>query len=351
MYRKYSGLIDVNKVFFDKYQYEFDGNMVALSQQDFVEMEHIDKDSLCWIKYDNDRYLFKKMEDFSYQCWGELLSERIAFLLGIPCVEYRAVTLGENKGLLAKSFVNDGDTLILGEELFKSYYDKIKFPGIHSSNDKKTSIFHFWNQLDCVSSILDNSESVFGDVSDKINVRLLQMLLFDLITLQENRHPDNWGIIKSLHGIDICPLFNNGSSFCLGNFDTDYQVKHFNSNLIHANLVNDSSMLYSYIYQTRPAFSYSAMNILDVNDRINDIIPNVFQSILADWDNAFLVDDFFNKVKSIDLEKEIRDLEDKNGIKMHQSLLFYILNVFYGNISYLDEILQRCHLLNETKKK
>ena len=53
------------------------------------------------------------------------------------------------------------------------------------------------------------------------------MLLFDIFTLQGDRHPNNWGLIKKGDTYRASPLFDNSTSFGLGFPFMDKVVTNF----------------------------------------------------------------------------------------------------------------------------
>ena len=77
MFEDYKGVIHLEQVIKEKYHYQYE-DLITLSSQSFIELEGNGKDALCWIIYDNEKYLFKPLEEADYNVWGELLSEEIA---------------------------------------------------------------------------------------------------------------------------------------------------------------------------------------------------------------------------------------------------------------------------------
>lgn len=74
MFEDYKGVIHLEQVIKEKYHYQYE-DLITLSSQSFIELEGNGKDALCWIIYDNEKYLFKPLEEADYNVWGELLSE------------------------------------------------------------------------------------------------------------------------------------------------------------------------------------------------------------------------------------------------------------------------------------
>ena len=56
MFDKYEGIINLEKVLKDEYNYIFTGDLKDLYLQPFIELEGEGTNALCWIKYQGDSY-------------------------------------------------------------------------------------------------------------------------------------------------------------------------------------------------------------------------------------------------------------------------------------------------------
>ena len=334
MFDDYVGFINLDIVLKDKYQYSV-GDIQSFYQQDFVEIEGNGKDARCWIKYGNDRFLFKAINNFDYNVWGELLSERVAKLLGIPCASYRVGELCGSKGVISKSFLRNDDTLIIGSQLFEKYYynNMDKYQMITGDNKKK--LFRSWNNYVMIQQILGSFSNLSFEKKDSIF-----RFLFGLVTLQLDNHAGNWGFILRDGKMLPSELYDNSSSFGLGSSFVEKLVVDFRSDYFNSRMFSGDSIIMNDIYKFRSAFFYSIDDIVDKNNFLVDIIPNIFENFLhhISIDDVVIVDEFFKKVNEIKLETIISKLELDNGIKMDDKVLFYIINVFEKNVEYLGKI-------------
>ena len=335
MFSEYQGFIDLDSVLEKEYGYRYNGNLEDFYRQNFVELEGIGKDAVCWIIYNGERFLFKAIDNFDCNVWGELLSESVAHTLNIPCAEYRACTLHGKKGVLSKSFVYRDTTLMLGTEVLQKYC----LLHLKKHSDVK-HIFHYFNHVKGICSILKDNDNISDGEYHKIEEYLFQMLLFDLVTLQSDRHPNNWGVMVKDNCIKPALLFDNDVSFGVGNPNTIRNKDIFRSEYMNARLLRDKSRIFSIIYQNKPIFTYDFDNILDIEKKVTDIFPNVFISLLNDIDSDRLefVKSFLEKARDIDLEAKIHELEGKNGLEMDDDLLFYIVRIYEENLEHLSDI-------------
>ena len=357
MFEQYKGMIDIDKVLYDSYQYQYHGDIEDFYSQSFIEFEGNGKDALCWITYQSEKYLFKKISNFSYNIWGELLSSELAKMLGIPCAEYRVASLHGERGILSKSFLKDDDRLILGREFFQKFYDKsaLSIEDEHSykkmydglsqsmfqSGNRSKYIFHSWNNLKDVDMILKENP----DITEKEYFDLfyfhIYMFLFDLITLQGDRHPDNWGHISRDGKILPGYLYDNSASFGLGFPNIEDRVIQYRNEFMTARMLRNKSNLYSLMYQSKPLFVYSRNDIIHLDNYITEDFPHVFSSFLESASNEIIliVDDFLECAKSINFEELVKNLEDMNGVKMDEDVYFYVNNIFHDNLLRIEQIL------------
>ncbi len=361
MFEDYQGFIDLDQVLKEHYQYDFDGDEISFFQQEFVEFEGNGIDAYCWIKYKGIKYLFKRIEDFDYRVWGELVSSEIARELKIPCAEYRAGSLHGKKGIISKSFLTNDSTLKLGSELFQKFCESDQFNKgdvlgnktlIHSTPDDEANVFlHFLNNLEQVKKIILNQEASVQQ-KNQIIFFFTQMFLFDLITLQTDRHSHNWGIIQEKNNIHLCPLFDNSACFGLGIMknksdhtmykvnDLEYKTNIFQSEFMNAVSFRNKKNLYSIIYNDSPSFVGSIRDVLRLDKYSTCRVPDIFKNFLleSDTDTIDFIRFFLDEASHINLAEKIEQLEIANGIHMNNKIFFYIVHMFEENVMYLNEI-------------
>lgn len=346
MFEKYDGVIPLDKVLYDTYHFSSDKD--NLQDMDFIEYELMGKEFSFWILYEKERYLFKELNYFDYNVWGDLLSEGIAKELDIPCAEHRIGILQGKKGILSKSFLTDDDTLIHGSDIFEDYYQSLKKDKINNSDflkldvaQHKKDLFRFWNNIEKVFYILNHNKHYTQEEINDTIFSLEKMLLFDLITLQGDRHPDNWGIIEQEEKTRFSPLFDNSVSFGLGDIRfTPNNIGVFLNELMDAKIRQDATKIYSLLYRGGPSFTFSSNDLLKKDKYITDSIPNIFLHLLekSDFNVTQLISEYLYKISKIDLTNIIHQLEIKNGIKMDDQLFSYVINIFEENFYYLNEI-------------
>ena len=91
MLEEYKGFLSLDELLEKEYHYTYDEkNRSDFLSKPFVHLEVNGRTALCWITYKGEEYLFKPLEEFRFNVWGELLSCAYAKMLEIPCANDRA---------------------------------------------------------------------------------------------------------------------------------------------------------------------------------------------------------------------------------------------------------------------
>lgn len=135
-------MLDLEIYLKTQYNYQF-VDMEDLLKQPFIEYEGIGANSLLWIKINGEKYLFKEFA--GYEWLGEIISEKIANHLGIPCAEYTICKLKNKYGILSKKFTKKNETIILGAQIIQEVLDK--YPYLKEKNGKILDDEKFQNYI------------------------------------------------------------------------------------------------------------------------------------------------------------------------------------------------------------
>lgn len=347
MFDDYKGFIDIEEVLKNEYNYTFNGDLRDLYSQPFIELEGEGTNALCWIKYRGNSYLFKHFPDFKNNVWGELLSQEFAKKLGLPCAEYHAAYFRDKKGVLSKQMLKEDETLILGYEVFQDFftsetkkgtlketlkkkYDSYLIPEEirnYNSLTQSNPVFSRLNTLDQVWDILAERKDLKSEEVPNIINSYVNMLLFDIFTLQGDRHPNNWGLIKKGDTYRASPLFDNSTSFGLGFPFMDKVVTNFKNAFMYARFSRDYEQIDKIVYLTRPSFTLSSDNIKN-GEKESSL--DVFRDFIRKTGSESIkyIEPFFREINELNLENMIEKVSLENGIEMGDDLLGYIYNVF-----------------------
>ena len=154
-----------------------------------------------WLCSDDKVGLFKfPKTEYTTEHISEKLSSTIAEILGIPCAK---VDIGTYQGRIGSMSyrINDESQVLLEAVAFISRV----FPNydIDRLYDPQKDIYYSYPLIYPIAEL------------SKIEKDFFNMLIFDALIGNSDRHHSNWAVlVSSLTQIEFSPLYDNGSSLC-----------------------------------------------------------------------------------------------------------------------------------------
>lgn len=350
-----NGMLDIIKIIKEEYNYDFT-TYKDLLKQDFIEVEGNGVDALFWLKYQGDKYLFKPVNNATYNVWGEILSQRVAEDLNLSCAKYRIAFFKDQIGVLSKSFLKSDEKLIMGSELIQEYLrhdydveikhriDNLLKNTFFNHYDKMKLILKDMNNYTDVTKVINVNKKLTIEEKENITSNMKDRLFFDILTMQGDDHTNNWGIIKTKDGYKNAPLYDNTTSFGLNHPRVEYLISDFKEEYINYRFHQDIERLRHYT-DPHPLFTYH-----ERKENISSL--QVLQEFLDNLSDEE-IERYYNIINrySIDyLDDLIMDVEEKNGYNMDNELRFYILNLFEINLNDLKETFRKKVVKSERTK-
>jgi hypothetical protein len=140
---------------------------------------------------DGQLYFFKESfkkgkRDYKYEFWSEIIASEIGLILGFNVLRYHIAIRNETIGCISKSMLNlDTEELIEGGKYLQAY-DQTFNP----EDTKQRNLYSF--ELIVKSIVAFNREKCFPELFD--------MIVFDALIGNSDRHQENWAFI-SKHSI------------------------------------------------------------------------------------------------------------------------------------------------------
>lgn len=116
-------------------------------------------------------------------------------------------------GCHSRDFLEDGETIVTADRLFKQYYGK----SVSSIMDVNQSV------EDKIVCFVDKVEEATG--LKCFGSQLTELLEWDSFVLNDDRHFNNIAFIKNGNSFRIAPCFDNGGAF-LSDITYDYPLSH-----------------------------------------------------------------------------------------------------------------------------
>ena len=182
-----------------------------------------------WIKANKKNYLYKASKSlYNFEPINEVLASKICKILDVPYVPYTLDIIHSKRQdtlvSICECAINKNEEIITAYNIFKR-------------NDNQ-------NIRDCYNSYIEilNNHNV-----PNAEENLQKMFMLDYIVLNEDRHLNNFGIIRDVNTLDwlsICPIFDTGRSmntnvtFSYWDFKNG-EIKCFTPTLVPSEVLTD----------------------------------------------------------------------------------------------------------------
>ncbi|GLG01255.1 hypothetical protein Alches_12940 [Alicyclobacillus hesperidum subsp. aegles] len=150
---------------------------------------------------DGTQWLFKLPRENTGEAWAEQIASKIGRAIGLKTPETSLAISGDSVGSLSLNFIKPGDEFFEGGDLISRMYTAFDR---YSLNDYNISV---------IVEVLQE----YGLDKD-----FMAIPVFDAFIGNQDRHCDNWGIIRSRDTFKLAPLYDNGCS--LGHLVKDEDI-------------------------------------------------------------------------------------------------------------------------------
>lgn len=165
--------------------------------------------------------LFKEGRPGTGENWAEKVSSDLAQLVGLPHATYELAEWRGREGVISPLFVPAGARLIHGNELVlgkvtvASEDENVRF--YHERSHTASRVFQYL-RLSEDDLLPPEGFLPFPGVSTALGV-FIGYLMFDVWIANQDRHSENWGVIRTANDMSLAPTYDHGSS--LGRQETD----------------------------------------------------------------------------------------------------------------------------------
>lgn len=214
--------------------------------------------------YNGTKYYYKRANSLD-NLYNELIAEKIAKKIGIPCCEYNLAEYFDNLGVISK-MIDNNKYHSMGELLNNYYNNQIGK-----------------NNIKSINKMLINSFS--KEIADRLKEELLRIFLFDALIGNCDRNSDNYGLILD-DNPRFAPLFDNEnmlSDYAIyqGNYTLEIDDEDYNN--VHENLLykllNQNDYAKYLLKELLPVISVESLeeifNELERENDINSYIKNI----------------------------------------------------------------------------
>ncbi|MEJ2693431.1 MAG: phosphatidylinositol kinase [Candidatus Thiodiazotropha sp.] len=170
-----------------------------------------------WFRIENQRCLFKIGRPDTGENWAEKIASELADLLGLPHAHYDLAVWKGRKGVLSPLVVPETGRLIMGNELLAVIHSGYPTLDVRHVRDHTLTRIHALLKNDVIGH-----PPGWKSPSDKISSAydlFLGYLLLDTWIANQDRHHENWGLIRDQGQIYLAPSYDHAAS--MGQNETD----------------------------------------------------------------------------------------------------------------------------------
>ncbi len=135
----------------------------------------------------------------------EQLMTRIGQVLGIRVADSKLMLAKGQLRFLSKYFLEGKDRLVHGSEIFSAYFEDEKFV---QEVDKAREAKEFFTFQSVRAAITD----VYPDYAESLMESFVEMLFFDAVVGNNDRHFNNWGVIENIKkdsSVKFSPIYDS----------------------------------------------------------------------------------------------------------------------------------------------
>lgn len=276
--------------------------------------------------FDNN-IIHKEKKNNSFENFAEVFCYQFLKKLDINVAEYYFSKYKNNDGVITKNFIGSDEIFIDGTDLIDAYLTYVEVGKIKCNLHVNHNIEAItkYNNIDDLEIIIEKLSSIYNIDLSSVVKNLKQTYAIDLLFLQSDRNPYNWGILinKSNGKIRFAPLYDNSNIF---NFN-----KPIILNEMIKNIDNDQ-----YIYSLSIKNNPTLLRVHKYEDLFTS--KTLLIASIDNYDIIKYMEEMINKIDFYGLENIIDEIINNFPKKLQNTefkkLVFRLLTI---NMSYIKE--------------
>jgi len=247
--------------------------------------------------YEYDKWFFKETRLNSYEDYTELFAEEIFKYFGINNTFYDLATLDNKKGVISYDFRNNNEYVVA-----KDIISEV----INSDNINEIIKYNNINSLRFILEEYTKKHNLKIDIKSTIK-SLEKLILIDMLLLQNDRNPNNYGFIIKNNELVLTRVFDNSNAVSSNHIDRN-PLDSFPLLTIDQNTF---ASYYDEIENNRDFYQELLNYIKEIENNLDDfftIIENKIESPLPEEYKLYIKENLkkhFTNIKEIYKEKTL----------------------------------------------
>lgn len=202
---------------------------------------------------------------YPYESITEFLLNKLGECLGLEMAPSRLVYAGGQIRFLSRYFLTDNQRLIHGADIFSGYLEDREFVEEIEKNKMARDMLS-------VQFVRDSLKMFFPDHAEIILRKFVQLLIFDAIVGNNDRHFYNWGVIRDIFKKQE-PRFSPIYDTARGLFWNENEEKIIS---LYINTQHRKSFLEKYVGNCKPKIGWEGRQNLNHFQLVSLIVENKF---------------------------------------------------------------------------
>lgn len=327
------GFINLNKYFTTKYNKPIE-NINDISNE--ISVEKLGARTKFWFDFNGTKTLYKAQFENTYEAYAELIVSELARQLGYKAAYYdlAKMKLSPNQdtiGVVTKNFKKDNNKYLVGTEIILTVYRDVisknpqmmEYYGLNGLNE--ISVINKLNNLENIWDILliyFSSNPHCQEIVAKLMDDIVSYLMLDILTLQGDRHSDNWTVEITKNGeVNLAPLYDNSNAFNLSrnkafsSIVENLQIYERTNNLKKPRLYN---RILGQIYHPNMLLTVFPREIQGNNVKSQELLKNFINTSASDYKERF--EKMLNFLEENGIEKVFSAIETQIECSIPQDI-------------------------------
>lgn len=347
-----NGYIDLNTYFLSCYGIEVH---TLKDLEGIISLEQLGSRNKFWFDFLGMKAMYKEQYQGTLEAYAELVIAELIQMMAVPhlkAADYDLASLTydgvPSYGVVTRNFKKEHCQYLTGSDIIVSVYNQyiknnptlLKEFGVEGLSEaavlnQVNNFEDLWAIFSMYFSGYDQRDEIVANLMDS----LVSLYMFDALTIQGDRHSDNWSIeINENHEVSLAPIYDSSNSL---NFNrkkavdlliTNFQAYHTMNAIKKPRLFR---RMLGQVYHPSTLFTVQPREDLKKKMSCLDVLEDFISLSSSQYqDRLFQMIAFF---KEGGLEKVYQEIERKIGQPVPDHIKYYLNEIFSLHVGEIEK--------------